>query len=151
MKNATSLKPSYRIDRERTLPNAFWWKGPEALAQLTPCWNHHCDLRTKKVTRPPFLHSMLHFCSRQEQFLSDRNNSGTKKKWMVCWLPHPSNLGSTPWMGTKPWHYYWCYVVLADRSLQWLSSERLYQQLTETDVDIYTQPLDWGLRPLWKS
>ena len=26
-------------------------------------------------------------------------------------------------------------VVLADRSLAWLSSERLYQQLTETDAD----------------
>ena len=29
-----------------------------------------------------------------------------------------------------------------DRSLAWLFSERLYQQLTETDADTYTQPLD---------
>jgi hypothetical protein len=29
-----------------------------------------------------------------------------------------------------------------DRSLAWLSSERLYQQLTETDADTYRQPLD---------
>ena len=29
--------------------------------------------------------------------------------------------------------------MLADRSLAWLSSERLYQQLTETDADTYTQ------------
>jgi hypothetical protein len=29
-----------------------------------------------------------------------------------------------------------------DKSLAWLSSERLYQQLTETDADTYTQPLD---------
>ena len=31
--------------------------------------------------------------------------------------------------------------MLADRSLAWLSSERLYQQLTETDVD--TQANHW--------
>jgi hypothetical protein len=32
--------------------------------------------------------------------------------------------------------------MLTDRSLAWLSSERLYQQLTETDADTYTQPFD---------
>jgi hypothetical protein len=31
--------------------------------------------------------------------------------------------------------------VAADKSLGWLSSERLYQQLTETHADIYSQ--DW--------
>ena len=36
------------------------------------------------------------------------------------------NLGSNPCTGTKPWHYYWGHVVLADRSLAWLSSERLH-------------------------
>ena len=29
--------------------------------------------------------------------------------------------------------------MFTDRSLPWLSSERLYQQLTETDTDTYTQ------------
>ena len=35
-----------------------------------------------------------------------------------------------------------------DGCLAWLSSERLYQQLTETDADTYSQPLTWAL---WKS
>jgi hypothetical protein len=30
--------------------------------------------------------------------------------------------------------------VLADKSLAWLSSERIYQQMTETDADTYSQP-----------
>jgi hypothetical protein len=54
------------------------------------------------------------------------------------------NLGSIPWEDAKPWHYYWCHVVLKDRSQAWLSSEKLYQQMTETEADIYNQPLDWG-------
>jgi hypothetical protein len=29
-----------------------------------------------------------------------------------------------------------------NRNLAWLPSERFYQQLTETDADIYSQPLD---------
>jgi hypothetical protein len=33
-------------------------------------------------------------------------------------------------------------VVFADRSVAWLSFERLYQQLTETDADAYIQALD---------
>ena len=32
--------------------------------------------------------------------------------------------------------------MLADRNLAWLSSERLYQHLTEADADTYSQPLD---------
>lgn len=32
-------------------------------------------------------------------------------------------------------------AVFADRSPAWLSSERLYQQLTETDEDTHSQPL----------
>ena len=31
------------------------------------------------------------------------------------------------------------------------SSERLCQLLTERNADTYSQPLDWGLGPLWKS
>lgn len=78
-----------------------------------------------------------------ELFPSKRN--GTKKeqrlkKWLISdWL----NLGSILWVSTIPWNYYWCHVVLADRRLVWLSSE----QLTETDADIYSQPLDWGQDP----
>ena len=34
------------------------------------------------------------------------------------------------------------YDVPTDRSLAWLSSERPYQQLTKTDADTYSQPLD---------
>lgn len=37
--------------------------------------------------------------------------------------------------GTKAWQYYWYYDVLIDGSLAWLSSERAYQQLTETEAD----------------
>jgi hypothetical protein len=33
-------------------------------------------------------------------------------------------------------------MVLIDRSLTWLSSERSNQKLTEIDADTYTQPLD---------
>jgi hypothetical protein len=66
--------------------------------------------------------------------------------WTSDWI----NLGSIPWVGIKPWNYYWRCVELANRSLPSLSSERLYQQLTETDADIQSQELDWGQRPLWK-
>jgi hypothetical protein len=51
-------------------------------------------------------------------------------------------LGSIPWVGTKPWHYYWYYVVLIDRSLAWLFSESLYQELTETHADTYRKSLN---------
>jgi hypothetical protein len=40
--------------------------------------------------------------------------------------------------------------VLADRSLIWLSPERLYQSLTNTKVDVHSQPmeLEKGLKEL---
>jgi hypothetical protein len=44
------------------------------------------------------------------------------------------NMESILWGGTSLWNYYWYYAMLADRSLAWQSSERLYQQLTETDA-----------------
>jgi hypothetical protein len=53
-----------------------------------------------------------------------------------------ANLGSIPCTHTKSRHYYWCHIVLVDRNLAWLSSERLYQQLTETDADTYSQSVD---------
>jgi hypothetical protein len=33
-------------------------------------------------------------------------------------------------------------VVLVDRFLAWVSSERPYQQLTEKNADTYSRPLD---------
>ena len=43
------------------------------------------------------------------------------------------NLQSISCGGTKA-----CCHVLTDRSLAWLSSERSYQQLTETEAETYT-------------
>ena len=87
------------------------------------------------------------------ELLLSKGNAGTKMELKLKERPsrYLPNLGSIPCSGTKPWHYYWCHVVLADRSLAWLSSERLYQQLTEPDEDTYTQILDGGQGPLWKS
>lgn len=59
-------------------------------------------------------------------------------------------LGIHPVCRHKPQHYYGCHVVLEDRSLAWLSSERLYQQLTETIAYNYSQPLNLGQRPICK-
>jgi hypothetical protein len=70
-----------------------------------------------------------------ELFLS-KWNTGTKIKQKPKERP-PSdwpNLESSPYLGIKPRHYCWHHVVLADRSLAWLSAERLYQQLTETNT-----------------
>jgi hypothetical protein len=51
------------------------------------------------------------------------------------------HLGIHPYTITKPRQYCGCQEVLADRSLVWLSSERLCQSLTNTDVDAHSQPL----------
>ena len=50
--------------------------------------------------------------------------------------------GSIPYTDTKPGHYWECQEVLADRSLIWLSPERLCQSLTNTEVDACSWPLD---------
>ena len=57
-----------------------------------------------------------------------KSNAGTKMEERLKARSSSdwANMGSTPWAGTKHWHYYWCYDVLAVRSLAWLSSERLY-------------------------
>jgi hypothetical protein len=47
-------------------------------------------------------------------------------------------LESIPWAGTKV-----CHVAPADRSLAWLSSQRLYQLLNETYSETYSQPLEF--------
>jgi hypothetical protein len=54
-------------------------------------------------------------------------------------LPH---LGIHPYTITKPGHYCGYQEVLVDRSLIWLSSERLCQSLTSTKSDACSQPLD---------
>jgi hypothetical protein len=56
--------------------------------------------------------------------------------------------GCIPWAGIRSWHYYWCH---ADRSLEWLSSERLYPELIEKHKNFYSQSLDWCQEHLWKS
>ena len=48
--------------------------------------------------------------------------------------------------GSKGWHYYWCYNVLADRNLAWLPSLRPQKQLKESDADTSNQP---SQGPLW--
>jgi hypothetical protein len=54
-----------------------------------------------------------------------------------------SNLGLISRVGSKAWHDYWCYDVLTDRSLAWLTCESLNKQMTEIDVDTYNQPMVW--------
>ena len=50
--------------------------------------------------------------------------------------------GSIPYTVLKPRHYEGCQEVLADRSLIWLSPERLCQNLANTEEDASSQPLD---------
>jgi hypothetical protein len=48
--------------------------------------------------------------------------------------------------GSKAWHYYWFFSVLTDRSLTWLSSERLNKQthiLTPNHWTEVMDPCDW--------
>ena len=73
-----------------------------------------------------------------------------RQKWRRDWGKDP--VTSPDWDpsqggGSKVWHYYWCCDVLTDRSLAWLPSEWSNKQLTETEADTYTQPMDrsWGL------
>ena len=53
--------------------------------------------------------------------------------------------GSIPHTATKPGHYGGCQEVLTDRSLIWLSPERVCQNLTNTEEEACSQPLDWAL------
>jgi hypothetical protein len=50
--------------------------------------------------------------------------------------------GSFPYKVTKLRHYYGCQQVLTDRSLIWLSPERLCQCLTNTEVDAHSHPME---------
>jgi hypothetical protein len=51
-------------------------------------------------------------------------------------VPH---LGSIPYTVTKPGSYCGCWEVLTDRSLIWLSPERLCHSLTNTEADAHSQ------------
>ena len=64
---------------------------------------------------------------------------------------HWPTLGSIPHADSKPRHYCWCQEALADRSLAWLPPERLYQSLTNIDVDAHSQASDWAWGPQWRS
>jgi hypothetical protein len=55
--------------------------------------------------------------------------------------------GSIPYTATKPRVYCGCWEVLADGSLIWLSPDRLWQNLTNTEVDASSKPFDW----IWGS
>jgi hypothetical protein len=50
--------------------------------------------------------------------------------------------GFIPYAVTKPRHWCGCQEVHAERSLMWLSPERPCQSLTNTEVDVHSQPLD---------
>lgn len=53
------------------------------------------------------------------------------------------NLGTIPRTGTKPNTITDAMLCLQTGAWHgWLSSEMLYQQLTETDADTYSQPMD---------
>ena len=59
-------------------------------------------------------------------------------------LPHP---GIHPIYSHKPGSYCGCREVLADRSLIWLSPERLCQCLTNTEVYAHSHPLNGAQGP----
>ena len=50
--------------------------------------------------------------------------------------------GSIPYILAKPRHYWRHQEVLADRTLVWLSPERLCQSLTNIEADAHSQQLD---------
>lgn len=82
------------------------------------------------------------------------SKGNSDKKWSRDWRKGQPETTS-PWNPShaenKLWHYFWCQDVLADRSLVWLSSERLFQHLTKKDSDTHSQQLVCAWGPLWKS
>jgi len=65
--------------------------------------------------------------------------------------PSRDTWGFVPYTVTKPRHYCICQEVLADRSLIWMSSESFCQNLTNSEVDACSQPLDYEWDPQWRS
>jgi hypothetical protein len=60
------------------------------------------------------------------------------QKWSRDWKKHYTETvptGIHPMCRHQTQHYCCCHGVLEDRSLTWLSSERHYQYLTETDAE----------------
>jgi hypothetical protein len=102
------------------------WTGPSVEVQ-----GHQSTFR---ISDPEF------FLSKKKKMQGQKWNEGKAIQWS-------RHLRIYVMGGTKAWYYYWCNVMLADWSLACLSSERLYQHLTETDADTYGQPLNWGQEP----
>jgi hypothetical protein len=48
---------------------------------------------------------------------------------------HRLKFGSSSTGGLGPWHSYWCFGWLTDRSLTWLTSERLNEKLKESNAN----------------
>lgn len=59
------------------------------------------------------------------------------------------NWGSIPCLHSKPWHYFWCHDIMADRSLADKSLAVFWEALPVSDSDRcrYSQLLDWDHRP----
>jgi hypothetical protein len=71
-----------------------------------------------------------------------------EKRLSERWSSDQPNLGSTSRRGSKTWHYYWCYGVLTDKSLAWLSSEA--QEAADWDRSKYL-PNQWTVIELGKG
>jgi hypothetical protein len=78
---------------------------------------------------------------------------GTKMEQRLGeWLTNDwPDLRPIPWARTNPWHYWWYSVILVDRSLASLSSERLPPGATDTDAETHSQALDRTQDVFWKS
>ena len=55
--------------------------------------------------------------------------------------PEIAQPGDSSHIVTKPRHYCGCQEVHAEKSLIWLCPDRLCQSLTNTEVDVQSQPL----------
>ena len=106
------------------------WAGFEFLWMLLFPAHHHWNGSSLYSKSTPALHkSLLH------------RSSHCKEKGDHKWQEWGTVLRF------KPRHYCGCQEVHADRSLIWLSPERSCQSLTNTEVDAYSQPLDWMQGP----
>ena len=65
-------------------------------------------------------------------------NTHRRKYRDKVWSRDCPTWGSIPYTVTKPGHYGGCQEVLAYGSLIWLSPERLFQSLTNTEADAHS-------------